>query len=288
MNRAADQVRRQAASLELELTRSELDETTSVLARIPGASAAYAPWLDAAARRLAQGQRGPSGGDAGLGQRQTRQAAALVAAVRRAAWRQAVMPLGSPLSDPLAATFPTLPDHIALAARLRGARRGGNLLVAGECERLEEMLAAGWKHYRHTQDEARGDVELSPIGPYAGGASLRLVARPANEAHPATLLETPPLWVVSPAAPVRPGTLVRIAGRVRVPRPIRASVDGLMILDSAGGEPLALRIGQAAEWQPFEMLRVAGSEGAIQLTFALTGFGEAHLDDITIEPVPVE
>ena len=63
---------------------------------------------------------------------------------------------------------------------------------------------------------------------------LRLTARADDPENPPAILETPPVWITSPAVPVEPGHLVRIHGWVNVPAPITASVDGLLVVDSLG------------------------------------------------------
>ena len=76
-----------------------------------------------------------------------------------------------------------------------------------------------------------------------------------------------------------------IHGWVQVPRAITGSVDGLMVIDSLAGEALALRCGATSGWQEFSLLRAARSSGALVITFALTGVGEALLDDVTIQAI---
>ena len=52
-----------------------------------------------------------------------------------------------------------------------------------------------------------------------------------------------------------------IRGQVRVKGPISGSIDGLMIIDSLGGEPLAERIGETSGWRQFALYRAATSSG---------------------------
>jgi len=95
----------------------------------------------------------------------------------------------------------------------------------------------------------------------------------------------PPVWITSPAVSVEAGELVCIHAWVHIPAAITASVDGLMILDSLTGEALAERIGQTAGWQQLALYRIAPRSGPMTVTFALTGLGEAHLDDVMIQPL---
>jgi hypothetical protein len=51
------------------------------------------------------------------------------------------------------------------------------------------------------------------------------------------------------------------------------------------GEPLAERVQQTAGWQEFTLYRVAPQRGRVAVTFALSGFGEAWIDDVTMQPI---
>ena len=76
-----------------------------------------------------------------------------------------------------------------------------------------------------------------------------------------------------------------IRGRVRIVAPINGSIDGLMIIDSYGGEALAERFGDTGGWKEFVLYRVATSADPLTVTLALTGLGEADIDDLTIRPI---
>ena len=71
-------------------------------------------------------------------------------------------------------------------------------------------------------------------------------------------------------------------GWVKIPRKISGSRDGLMIFDSISGPALAERIGQCVQWKEFTLYRRAQQHGALKITFALTGIGEAWLDDVSV------
>ena len=79
--------------------------------------------------------------------------------------------------------------------------------------------------------------------------------------------------------------MVCIHGWVHVPAAITGSVDGLLILDSMTGEPLAERIGETPGWREITLYRMAPHSGQLVLTFALSGLGEAWLDDVTVRKV---
>ena len=83
----------------------------------------------------------------------------------------------------------------------------------------------------------------------------------------------------SPVIPVEPGTFIRIQGWVYVPDAIAGSLDGLLVLDSLGGEPLAERFGDTTGWKQFTAIlpRPAPAPYSMTVTVALTGFGEAWM-----------
>ena len=79
---------------------------------------------------------------------------------------------------------------------------------------------------------------------------------------------------------------LRITGWVRMPEAISASADGALVYDSAGGEPLAIRlIGAEPKWRQFTLYRKVPATGTINVTMALTGIGTAYFDDVRIEPL---
>ena len=76
-----------------------------------------------------------------------------------------------------------------------------------------------------------------------------------------------------------------ISGWVRIPKPITASVDGALLYDSAGGEPLAIRLKDPTAWKQFTLYRKVPASGTISVTLALTGIGTVYFDDIQIQPI---
>jgi hypothetical protein len=119
------------------------------------------------------------------------------------------------------------------------------------------------------------------------GHALLLEVKPADPKVPAPpVLERTFLAVHSPAVKLPPGTLVSISGWVCIPGGVTASADGVLLYDSAGGEPLAVRIVQALpKWRKFTLYRRVPASGSIHVTLALTGLGKAYFDDIRIEPL---
>jgi hypothetical protein len=91
--------------------------------------------------------------------------------------------------------------------------------------------------------------------------------------------------MTSAPVPARRGQIVRIHGWALLPQPMAASREGLIISDSLGGLPLAERITQSGAWREFTIYRAAVRDGEVTVTFALSGRGEAWIDDVTVQVV---
>lgn len=97
-------------------------------------------------------------------------------------------------------------------------------------------------------------------------------------------LERSFLAVDSPAVELPAGTWVRVSFWCKVLES-RSSADGVVIYDSAGGEPLSVRPEAKGNWERFHLYRQVPETGKLGLTFALTGLGLAFFDDVKIEPM---
>ena len=191
--------------------------------------------------------------------------------------------LASPVTNPFRTSYASLPASWLFADRVNDASRGPNRLAGGDFENLEQMVQAGWQHRSHHDHTVFTDVELSPVEGRSSRLALRMRALPARPDTAPQVIETPPVWVVSPPVPVRPGQIVQIHGSVKVPQKIYGSQDGLLVMDSLGGRPLAARIDATPQWSEFLLYRAADREEQLTVTFALSGLGEAWLDDVTIQ-----
>jgi hypothetical protein len=216
--------------------------------------------------------------------------------LERAEWEAAVGSGRSPVASPGAVMFATLPQHMALMERAVASRPADNLLAGGDFEDLGAMSQAGWRHFQHANPGLQCTAELAPAAAHAGRSGLRLAARlvepqgsPSlgrpSQGLPPAWVESPPVWITSPPVPVEAGQIVVVHGWVQIPQPITGSVDGLLVVDSLGGEPLAERIRYTVGWRDFLFYRAAHKSGTVTVTFALTGLGEARLDDVTIQPL---
>lgn len=268
------------------------------LTRLGRKSEDAAQWLDEARRNLAEARRSLTNRDYRTAAVQAQRAMRPLRLLERDHWERAVRSLGKPAASPLLASFATLPNHWRFLAELDSAERSRNLLPQGDMENVHRMQQAGWTLDFHP---ALGEESLSSgkppvriagelVGksepgtePYAGEYSFHLLAAATDLESPPEWLETPPLWLTSPPVLLQAGQWVRIHGWVRVPAPVTASLDGLLIFDSWGGEPLAERVGATGGWKEFTLYRAAATAGPMTVTIALTGLGEAWLDNLSVE-----
>ncbi len=215
----------------------------------------------------------------------SRQAMRILGILQRRQWEAAAAMLNSPVTSPGACSFATLPWHWRLGARIEASQYGRNQLPGGDFERLELLLQTGWQHRERHVEGCRSAVDLAVEAARSGEKGLRLAVRPEDPDSPPAVVESPPVWIVSPGVAVEAGQLMVIHGYAKIPKAVDGSVDGLMVFDSLSGEILAERIGRTKGWQPFTLFRVAPRSGSLRVTFALTGLGEAYLDDVTIRPL---
>ncbi len=283
--RAAD-ISRRAAELQRELAAAKLRSVEGVSEQLRGRVAPVpqaAEWLGAARASLAQCDALFAAREHAEAYLSAERAMRPLRMLERAQWDRATVGLFSPVASPLAVCYRTLPEHAVLMQQTIRAAAGPNLMPAGDFEDIGAMYQAGWRHVEHVTQGVRCSAELHPTAAHGGRTGLRLVVQPVEPTQPPAQIESPPVWITSPPIPVAAGQLLRIQGWVHVPKPIAGSPDGLMIVDSLGGESLAARIGQTPRWQQFTLYRVVPQPGPMTVTFALTGIGEAWLDDVMIQ-----
>lgn len=192
-------------------------------------------------------------------------------------------PLGkfqSKISSPFVVHCSLIPLHWELANRLANAEWNPNGLAGGDFENLPHMTSSGWQNQRLDNDMLTTTVELSETSVVDGRYGLKMsVVRNGTGRPP---VEATPLWVATPAIPVKRGQLIRIHGWVNVPNVIEGTFDGLTITDSLGGSEMAERVPITSGWQEFTLYRGASENGTLSVTFALHGIGEAMIDEVTI------
>jgi hypothetical protein len=214
-----------------------------------------------------------------------------LARLRRGHWEQVASAFTSPAASPCIAQFNTLPLHWSFAEKMGRSQWGPNSLPAGDMEYLEQLLQTGWRQDRHLPAGIGADVSLSLQGPHNGRSALRLKAWVAQPKEAPPVIERPIVWIHSAPIPVRQGQLVRIHGWANVPAQLGGSIDGLFIFDSIAGPGLGERVQTTQGWREFTLYRAVPKTDDLTLTFALTGTGEALLDDISIsliDPDPIQ
>jgi hypothetical protein len=214
-----------------------------------------------------------------------RRAAAIGGQVERLAWERGVLATGSMVASPLSTSDATLAEHWRFIDALSSTAPTTELLVGGGMERIEDLAGAGWRHFALEQQALRTAVEIDRSQPAVGKGSLTMKAEPVSAADAPVVVETPPVWVTTPAIRAPAGRLLEIQARVWVPRAIKGSVDGLLVFDSIGGPALAERVGMTPAWRRLVLYRIVPADAAeepLTVTFALTGMGEARIDDVSI------
>jgi hypothetical protein len=285
VNRRAAQVGRRAAELQRNLAAHKLYTVQAIAGQVASRTPmrSSAAWLEAARKSLQSCDEQLASGDALGATLNAQRATRSLRLIERACWDAAVQGLASPVTSPGAVSFDTLPCHWRLIDRLRGSSFGPNRLDGGDFEDINTMLRAGWRYMLQAAPTVQAAVDLKDYAAHSGRLGLRLAVFPNDPKNPPAAIESPPILFVSPAVQVEAGQLVCIHGWVNVPAAVTGSTDGLMVVDSLSGECLADRIGRTKGWRQFALYRVAPQAGPMCVTFALSGMGEAWLDDVDIQ-----
>lgn len=281
MTRRVAQSSRRWAELQRELAATRLQTITEVLRHLPSPSPQHPQWLLGAQKALGQCDALLAARDEAGAYGWAVRAIGAARLVEQKQWERVVGRGRSQAASPGAVMFSALPFHAALVGRIAQSQPTPNLLVGGDFEDFQAMIQAGWRHVQHA-GAVQCFAELTPSAAHSGGYGLRLGARLPDADGTPLPLESPPVWISSPPIPVQSGQIVLIRGWVCIPQPIPASVDGLLVVDSLAGEPLAERIAATTGWQEFALYRVVPESDHLILTFALTGLGEAWLDDVSV------
>jgi hypothetical protein len=294
LTRRVERVRPRAAELTRELAALHLARVDDVHSRLVAKGHAPAEakgWLEGARAYLQQAETQA----AAKGEQQafysSRKAEQLLRFVERGSWELTMRPIAAPLSTPLGICFDTLPEYWQFIGETSSATRGPNLLPAADFEDLQAAINSGWRYAQHPQPKdlqfpqptLTTSVTASTEVVHGGKSSLRLEVAAAKAEEVPSQVETAPMWLVSAPVRIEAGRVALIHGWVNIPKRITGSVDGLLIIDSLSGEPLAERVLQTADWQEFSMYRAAPTAQAMTVTFALSGLGEVYLDDVTIQ-----
>ncbi|MBI3463776.1 MAG: hypothetical protein HY000_12070 [Planctomycetes bacterium] len=280
--------RERAARLQRDLAYQKLrniEEMERRLASIAPSPRQGPAWFSAARAGLEKSDLAMGAGEFEAAYLSAQRAMRPMRLIERAHWDAHSRALGPPVASPLGTSFATLPEHLQLVGRIRGGRFESSQLPGGDFERLDSMLSAGWRNLMHPQPGLETQAELTPEAARSGTLGMRLQVRSTLTSQSPALVESAPLWISSPALSTVPGAIYRIRAAVRIAAPITGSNDGLMVVDSLGGEPLAERIRTTRGWQEVTLYRVAAGTAPLAVSFVLTGLGTVDIDDVRIEPL---
>ncbi len=282
--------RKLAAQYAHDLARVELDKVAKVHGeleqlgrRVPDGAGR----LDDARKRLARSASLWNGGDYGEAYAEANRALRPLRILMRQHWEQATKPdlIDTPSASPYATSFFTLPRHWRFMDQVTRAAPTVNGLPGGDFEAPPEQAAENWMLQEAALDDVTLVARRVADGPKEGRQCLMLQIRPKDEQRPPAALERTFLALHTPEVRMQPGALVQVSGWVRVPGPVTATADGALFYDTAGGEPLAVRLTAATDWKKFTLYRRVPADGKIHATLALTGLGTVYFDDVRIEPL---
>ena len=281
LSRTLRESRASAASLQHQQTVAKLLATTAIIEQLAAQGQTFndAPRiLQDAGSYAQQSEQLLQSGDFANTWKLTRTAQQQLRTLRHTVWKQAVVSLPSPMSNPLCSSFGLLPLHTEFSRR--PMNWSVNMLPGGDFEDLQHLLRSGWRQQRSASPDTLVSVDLLTSEPHSGRSALCAQVRATQ---PEQRFEEPwPVVLTSAPVAVRANRLYRIAGWAKVPHYIKGSQDGLLIYDSMTGRNLAERITSTRGWQAFTLYRMSPREGPLTVTFAMTGSGEVWLDDITI------
>ncbi len=211
----------------------------------------------------------------------------------RGQWEQAIAKLDAPVASPYAVSFYTLPRHWQFIDEVRALEGNGttrawaNVLPDGGFEIGPNQTAETWRPQEVTLDGDYIDLTAQRVTeqPHEGRQCLKLEIKVKTAQQPPAALERTFLALNSPLVHLPPGSLVRVSAWVRIPKAITASADGALFYDSAGGEPLAVRMTDKMPWKKVTLYRKVPASGILNVTLALTGIGIVYFDDVRIEPL---
>jgi hypothetical protein len=213
----------------------------------------------------------------------------------RAEWEDACKALDTPVASPYTLSYYTLPRHWRFMEQVQATHAGNNVLPGGDFESTPGRPSTTWQPDKLSIDTAFVDLDarLVPDDPHEGKQCLQLEIKAKTLPGPDGKIPPPPgalertyLAVHSQPVRLQPGTLVRISAWVKIPKAVSASADGALIYDSAGGEPMAVRmLGEIKQWHKITLFRRVPSTGVLSVTLALTGIGKVYFDDVRVEPL---
>ncbi|HTU91219.1 MAG TPA: hypothetical protein VMF69_14160 [Gemmataceae bacterium] len=236
-------------------------------------------WLEKSHKHRLNGEFEEAYADAQLALRAVR-------ILMRQHWDAALKKLTTPVACPFALSFFTLPRFWQYYDEISKLYPWKSVLTDGDFEWPPHQPKPEWGlEETKSLDGVVGEAKRVVNNPREGRQSLMLKLSAKNPLKAALVLERTFLAIHSPAVHLPPGTPVRISAWMFVPEDITGSPDGALFYDSAGGEPLAVRLSQKTTWRQFILYRTVPESGSIHVTMALTGLGTVYFDDVRIEPL---
>jgi hypothetical protein len=265
---------------------AKVEQVQAELEKVAPPLADAAPLLKrarAALARCAEHRRNAEHGDAYV---EAQLALRALRVLMRAQWERASRELDTPVASPYAVSFFTLPRHWRFAQEIKSSRVGANVLPDGDFEAPPQRVVPGWLVQEvPTLDDVQAVARRVADGPKEGKQCLMLRVEPKAPLLAPLALERTFVAAHSPEVRLPPGTPVRVSAWVRIPAPLGGSTDGALLYDSAGGEPLALRLTGPTAWKKYTLYRRVPASGTLRVTLALTGLGTVYFDDVRVEPL---
>ena len=263
----------------VEKVEAELDEMGAKLVDSDQLLAKSRSFIDACAKARRDGDYPEAYADA---QRALRPLRILM----RAQWDRAVREVGYPQASPYAVSFFTLPRHWKFAQNLKQLKPAANVLTDGDFELPMDRQPSGWLLDNPPPlDDVVTKAQRVTTEVFYGKQSLMLEMLPKNSLVPPLALERSYVAITSPSVKLLPGTLVQVTAWLKIPQKIASSVDGLLVFDSVGGEPLGIRLTDAMPWRRITLYRRVPASGTINVSMVLTGIGRVYIDEVHIEPL---
>ena len=187
------------------------------------------------------------------------------------------------LASPLTNHCTLISDHYRLTSQAAELRWTPNALAGGDFEDLAHMQRHGWENQRLDSSQYQTQVELAPAAAVSGKMGLRMQVVPQSAGRPG-VLESTPLWISTPAMPVKAGQMVRLHGWVRIGNALQGSPRGLCISDNISGSALAETfLTTNGQWQEFTLYRMIPADAELEFKIELCGYGTADIDELTLQ-----
>jgi hypothetical protein len=221
------------------------------------------------------------------------QATRSLAAVRRDAWKKLSREGDAYVSTPFGCGYEGLAWRWRFSDAFHSVPATGDLLRGGDFEDLAATAAAGWSNQQTNRPGIATSVRITPQAVYRGSAGLEATATVVGVTSGSYQGTRPLATIETPSLRLSPGTVVCIHGMARFDAEAElpqasfgdvASPRGARIVDSIGGEAMALYLSGSGGWKPFSLYRVANDQPLV-VTFELFAPGTLRLDEVVARPV---